>query len=192
MKPTCVTAGTTSLSSSSDFPNIAYSKKVKPVTLPPGRARLEMKPCPTGSVTSTKTIGIERITCTASERIALPFATMMSGGRPASSVRSPRMRPISPAVQCQSMRRFLPSVQPVADQRTGLHVLPECRNRRNAVLEQCLRDGRAVAQEYPACGQNDRLPAGVIHRAKCARVALFAFDFDHSRLQAQLAGRLGG
>src|SRR5712671_5528907 len=73
MKPTCVTVGATFLSSSSDFPNIAYSKKVKPVTLPPGRARLEMKPCPTGSVTSTKTIGIERITCTASERITLPF-----------------------------------------------------------------------------------------------------------------------
>jgi hypothetical protein len=53
-----------------------------------------------------------------------------------------------------------------------------------------LRDGRAVAQEYPACGQNDRLAAGIIHRVKCARVALLAFDFDHARLQAQLAGRL--
>jgi hypothetical protein len=38
-----------------------------------------------------------------------------------------------------------------------------------------LRDGRSVAQEYPACRQNDRLPAGTIHRAKCARVALLAF-----------------
>jgi hypothetical protein len=27
--------------------------------------------------------------------------------------------------------------------------------------------------------------------AKCATVALLAFDFDHARLQAQLAGRLG-
>src|SRR5262245_40520448 len=81
-------------------------------------------------------------------------------------------------------------VEAVADQRAGLHVLPECRDRRNAVLKQCLRDGRAVAQEYPACRQNDRLPTGIIHRAKCARVALLAFDFDHARLQAQLAGRL--
>jgi len=114
MKPTRVTAGATFLSSSSDFPNITYSMKVKPVTFPPGRARLEMKPCPTGSLTNTKTIGIEGVTCTASERITLPFATMMSGGCPATSVTSPRMRPTSPAVQCQSMRRFFPSVQPGA------------------------------------------------------------------------------
>jgi hypothetical protein len=32
-------------------------------------------------------------------------------------------------------------VEAVADQRTGLHVFPECRNRRNAMLEQCLRAG---------------------------------------------------
>ena len=109
-----MTAGATFLSSSSDFPNIAYSTKVKPVTLPPGRARLEMKPCPTGSFTSTKTIGIERITLTASERITLPFATMMSGASCASSATSPRTRPTLPAVQYQSMRRFVPSVQPSA------------------------------------------------------------------------------
>jgi hypothetical protein len=29
---------------------------------------------------------------------------------------------------------------------------PKCRDRGNAALEQCLRDGRAVAQEYRACG----------------------------------------
>src|SRR5262249_47284387 len=83
-------------------------------------------------------------------------------------------------------------VEAVADQRAGLQVLPECRDRRNAALEQCLRDGRAVAQEYPACGQNDRLPAGILHRAKCVSVALLAPHFDHARFQAQLAGRLGG
>ena len=52
-----------------------------------------------------------------------------------------------------------------------------------------MRDDRAIAQEYRACGQNDRLPAGIIHRAKCVSVALL--HFDHARLQAQLAGRLG-
>jgi hypothetical protein len=34
------------------------------------------------------------------------------------------------------------------------------------------------------------LPAGIVHRAKCASVALLAFDFDHARFQAQFAGRL--
>src|SRR6516164_11005244 len=114
IRPTRLTAGATFLSSSSDFPNMVYSKKVKPVTLPPGRARLEIKPSPTGSFTSTKTIGIEWIICTASERIGLAFATMMSGGCAASSLTSLRMRSTSPAVQYQSMRRFFPSVQPRA------------------------------------------------------------------------------
>src|SRR5262249_58042415 len=83
-------------------------------------------------------------------------------------------------------------IEAVADQRTGLQVLPECRDRRNAALEQCLRDGRAIAQEYRACGQNNRLPAGILHRAKCAGVVLLVLDFAHTRLQTQLAGRPGG
>jgi hypothetical protein len=36
-------------------------------------------------------------------------------------------------------------VEAVADQRASLQVLPECRDRRNAALEQCLRDDRAIA-----------------------------------------------
>src|SRR5262245_36818416 len=82
-------------------------------------------------------------------------------------------------------------VEAVTDQRASLQVLPECRDRRNAALEQCLRDDRAIAQEYRPCGQNDRLPAGIVHSAKCASVALLVLHFDHARLQAQLAGRLG-
>src|SRR5262249_47567428 len=82
-------------------------------------------------------------------------------------------------------------VEAVTDQRAGLGVLPECRNRWNPALAQCLRNGRAVAHEYWARRQNDRLPAGIIHGAKCAPVALLAFYFDHARLQAQLARRLG-
>src|SRR5262249_17072025 len=62
---------------------------------------------------------------------------------------------------------------------------------RNAALEQGLRDDRAVAQKYRACGQNDRLPAGIVHCSKCATVVLLALHFDHARLQAQLRGRLG-
>src|SRR5262249_51026190 len=62
---------------------------------------------------------------------------------------------------------------------------------RNAVLAQCLRDGRAVAEKHWARRQNERLPAGIVHGAKCAGVAALAFDLDHARLQPQLAGRLG-
>ena len=40
------------LSSSSHFPLMPYSNVVKPVVLPPGRARLSTKPAPTGSMTA--------------------------------------------------------------------------------------------------------------------------------------------
>ena len=55
-----------------------------------------------------------------------------------------------------------------------------------------MRDGRAVAHEHRPRRQDDRLPAGVVHGAERAGVALFAFDFDHARLQAELARRLRG
>jgi hypothetical protein len=38
---------------------------------------------------------------------------------------------------------------------------------------------------------NSRLPAGIVHCAKCAAVALLAFYLDQARLQAQFAGCLG-
>ena len=46
-----VTPGAISLSSSSHFPLMLYSNCIKPVALPPGRARLSTKPAPTGSAT---------------------------------------------------------------------------------------------------------------------------------------------
>ena len=49
---TSVTPGAISLSSSSHFPPMLYSKFMKPVALPPGRARLSTKPAPTGSTTA--------------------------------------------------------------------------------------------------------------------------------------------
>ena len=47
-----VTPGAISLSSSSHFPLMLNSNSMKPVALPPGRARLTTKPAPTGSVTA--------------------------------------------------------------------------------------------------------------------------------------------
>ena len=47
-----VTPGATSLSSSSHFAADAVFERVKPVALPPGRARLSTKPAPTGSGTA--------------------------------------------------------------------------------------------------------------------------------------------
>jgi hypothetical protein len=84
MKPTRAMPGAACLSSSSDFPNIEYSTKVKPVMLPLGRARLEMKPCPTGSLTTTKTTGVVRNACFTASRFTVPLATTRSGAALAS------------------------------------------------------------------------------------------------------------
>src|SRR5215467_10773278 len=46
-----ITPGDSSLSSSSNFAPTPYSNCVKPVALPPGRAKLSTKPAPTGSGT---------------------------------------------------------------------------------------------------------------------------------------------
>ena len=60
---TRVTPGAISLSSSSHFPLKPYSNDIKPVALPPGRARLSTKPAPTGSGTIVNTIGTVRVAC---------------------------------------------------------------------------------------------------------------------------------
>src|SRR5215831_3757369 len=54
------TPGAISLSSSSHFVPMPYSYSIKPVAMPPGRARVSTKPAPTGSATLTNTIGTLR------------------------------------------------------------------------------------------------------------------------------------
>src|SRR5215813_12147133 len=63
MTTTRVTWGAISLRTSRDLPYIENSPVVNPVMLPPGCARLETKPLPTGSVICTKTIGMLRVSC---------------------------------------------------------------------------------------------------------------------------------
>src|SRR5215472_14592680 len=62
-KAAVLTRGAISLSSSGHLPAIVGSIRVKPVALPPGRARLPMKPLLTGSATVTKTMGIVWVCC---------------------------------------------------------------------------------------------------------------------------------
>src|SRR5205085_2659005 len=57
----CVTCGANCLSSSTHLPAILGSKFVKPVMLPPGRARLLTYPRSTGSLTPANTIGVVRV-----------------------------------------------------------------------------------------------------------------------------------
>ena len=56
-----------------------YSKAMKPVTLPPGRAKLSTKPAPTGSPTIGNTIGTVRVASSKLRTLEAPWARMTSG-----------------------------------------------------------------------------------------------------------------
>src|SRR6516162_265101 len=62
-----------------------YSYPMKPVVLPPGRARLWTSPPPTGSMTPAKTIGTLRFACCNAATFGLPPARITSGESASSS-----------------------------------------------------------------------------------------------------------
>ena len=64
---------------------------MKPVALPPGRARLSTKPAPTGSGTTANTIGTVRVACSNGPTVELPAARMTSGASATNSAACLRM-----------------------------------------------------------------------------------------------------
>ena len=80
-----VTWGAICLSNSTHFPARLYSNGVKPVMLPPGRAKLLTKPAPTGSTTCTNTIGMVRVACIIGGTTLVPDIRMTSGASATSS-----------------------------------------------------------------------------------------------------------
>ena len=64
---------------------------MKPVALPPGRARLSTKPAPTGSVTIGNTIGTVRVACSNGPTVEAPWARMTSGASATNSAAYLRM-----------------------------------------------------------------------------------------------------
>src|SRR5262245_31387234 len=63
---------------SSHLPPRECSKLVKPVTFPPGRARFETTPLPTGSDKFVNTIGIERVSRNSARAAVVLDVTMTS------------------------------------------------------------------------------------------------------------------
>jgi len=82
--------GAISLINSTHFPANPYSGLVKPVALPPGRARLSAKPAPTGP-TIGKTIGTVRVACSNGPTVEAPKARMTPGASAANSAACLRM-----------------------------------------------------------------------------------------------------
>ena len=68
------------------MPPKVYSTEIKPVALPPGRAKLLTKPAPTGSATKAKTIGTLRVACSKGGMDAEPMVKMRSGVSATNSV----------------------------------------------------------------------------------------------------------
>jgi hypothetical protein len=95
----CAISGAPLLSSSrhtgrsNHLPAIVGSKITKPVTLPPGRAKLSTKPLPTGSETLVKTIGMVRVCCSKAAVVGVLCDRTRSGW---SAMRSFARRGISP------------------------------------------------------------------------------------------------
>src|SRR5262245_25662672 len=106
------TFGAICLSSSTHFAARLYSYEVKPVALPPGRARLSMKPAPTGSTTAGNTIGTLRVTFNNAATVEAPKARMTSGASAANSAACLRISSALNVAQRASIRTLRPMVQP--------------------------------------------------------------------------------
>jgi|1185.fasta_scaffold76027_1 hypothetical protein len=85
---------------------------VKPVTFPPGRARLAANFSPTGSEAEMNTIGTVRVSTRRARTAGVLLARMTSGLRLTSSRAAAAVASTSPLPKRMSTRRFWPSLQP--------------------------------------------------------------------------------
>ena len=100
--------GRSSLSSASRFSSPPAVCEESPVTFPPGRAKLEISPAPTGSP-ADMTIGMELVALRAASAAGVPHATITSTGRLTSSAANPANRPVAPSAKRYSIWKSLPS-----------------------------------------------------------------------------------
>jgi hypothetical protein len=84
----------------------------RPVTLPPGRARLVTKPLPTGSPDPTKTIGIFDVACIAAAVEGVAVVKMTSTLSRTNSAAKSANRSLRPSAQRNSKVTLRPSAQP--------------------------------------------------------------------------------
>ena len=108
MTPNRSRPGTSSRKSSSRLAAISLCWSDRPVTLPPGRAKLATKPLPTGSVATANTMGMTDVACFAG-MTAAPNVTMTSTFKRTKSVASSAKRSLRPSVQRYSIAKVRPS-----------------------------------------------------------------------------------
>src|SRR6266851_5666923 len=105
------TSGRSRRKASSRLPARSGASSDRPVTLPPGRARLAARPLPTGSFANARTIGIVDVACFAATP-APPEVTMTSTLSRANSAAISPKRSLRPSAQRYSIATVLPSTQP--------------------------------------------------------------------------------
>ncbi len=104
--------GSASFSTSSRFTVMSVARRVRPVTFPPGRAKLATNPAFTGSIPlNAITIGTVWVAFLAALMAGGLTATMMSTLARTRSAARPGRRP-GPSAKRRSTTRFLPSTHP--------------------------------------------------------------------------------
>jgi len=104
--------GTSSRKRSSRLPIRSVERIDRPVTLPPGRARLATRPVSTGSPAAPNTIGIAVVARFNAMTVAVPDVTMTSTLSWTNSAAISAIRSGRPAAERYSIAIVLPSIQP--------------------------------------------------------------------------------
>ena len=109
--------GTISRKSSSRLAATSVCWIDRPVTLPPGRARLATRPVPTGSPAAAMTIGMTDVACLAATTASVADVTMTSTLRRTNSAAISAKRSLRPSAQRYSIVMVRPSIQPSSRRR---------------------------------------------------------------------------
>src|SRR5262245_35360398 len=143
--PTRESLGIASLSISSLLLISSGTKLASPVTLPPGRAKLAIRPSATGSTEVVITIGMVVVAFFAANTGAVDVPTMTSTLRRTSSAASSGRRSFFCSANRYSKAMFFPSIQP--------SLLSSCRNAstRTALPEAVLLSRKPMRKTFPAC-----------------------------------------
>ena len=106
------TPGTTSRNSSNRLAAISVDWRDKPVTLPPGRAKLATRPLPIGSFAAANIIGMIDVACFAAITAAVEYVMMTSTLSRTNSAAISVKRSGRPSAQRTSSTTVRPSIQP--------------------------------------------------------------------------------
>jgi len=141
--------GTISRTSSTRLAATSVCWTDRPVTLPPGRAKLAIRPVPTGSPAAPKTIGMTDVACLAATIASVADVTMTSTLSRTNSVAISAKRSGRPSAQRYSIVMVRPSrsgsAHPPSDIRSEYSCLRQSRPaapRRRRTLSQCNHLGR--------------------------------------------------